>query len=292
MKRVTKYQRRENAKAFLRGIYSRFTTEWISYKDIKVRYFAKKNHIEGRLQRVLMANEFIIQKRKYKIKHPDFPTDEVIDSYLEIAAKQRLEEARILFNKLTPEQKSENYKRRYARVQAFRKKKQDFYSLFDQKALEEIDNNCRALLHKYSCSYDKDDLIQDSLLLALQKKEMFSPTSAKFSTWVTKIAQNLVMQKIQKDKRIVPVLPPPEEEREHELTDKEKLALRYYSVLTPSQKRLFELVGDGMRYADIAKKLNYSSAGYVKFLVGKLRKRIKTKINERINMGGTIVFNN
>jgi RNA polymerase sigma factor (sigma-70 family) len=104
---------------FLTELFDKFLyTNSVLFYILQIQKTADKYHIRGRIHRIIIHNEFTLDRRKYTRKYIEFPNNEVILSYVQESRGIRIEEYKRHINKLTPKEWEKYWKERRLRYRS------------------------------------------------------------------------------------------------------------------------------------------------------------------------------
>jgi len=229
LKNRTKEEVIQDVTGFLNELFVKFNNQKsVPYTQIQIESLAEQHHIEGRLRRILIKHEFVLDKRRYTRKFTENPTVEDIDFYIKEAKELRSVEGKRYLAKLTDEERKRFFKKRNRRrkraltkeqkhiisVEAYQKRVSQWttqeekdafyknqydaavqrrlrYKLLEREiadALPKLINFCKRLTHDY------EDLVQDACFAAWTVKRRYK-TGTNISAWLIGIAVNIKANK-------------------------------------------------------------------------------------------------
>lgn len=229
LKNRTKDEVIQDVTGFLNELFVKFNNQKsVPYTQIQIEALADQYHIEGRLRRILIRHEFVLDKRRYTRKFTENPTVEDIELYIKEAKEQRSVEGKRFLAKMTNEERKRFFKKRYRHrkrtltkeqkhilhVDAYQKRvaqwtsqedKDAFYKnqydaaiqrrlrykLLEREiagALPKLTNFCKRLTRDY------EDLVQDACFAAWTVKRRYK-AGTNISAWLIGIAVNIKAQK-------------------------------------------------------------------------------------------------
>lgn len=229
LKNRTKDEFIQDVTGFLNELFIKFNNQKsVPYTQIQIEALADQYHIEGRLRRILIRHEFVLDKRRYTRKFTENPTVDDIEVYIKEAKEQRSVEGKRFLAKLTDEERKRLFKKRYRhrkrtltkeqkhamhvlqhqkRVAKWttQEEKDAFYkNQYDQAiqrrirckllereiagSLPKLTNFCKRLTSDY------EDLVQDACLAAWTVKRRYK-AGTNISAWLIGIAVNIKAQK-------------------------------------------------------------------------------------------------
>lgn len=210
---------------FLNDLFMCFNhNEWVLFTRMNIEKTAKKYHINGRLHRIVVSREFILNNRKYARRFQSAPTVESICEYIKDAQYKRSLESKKYYDNLDVVYKKRLHKKKYRRrknsltpnekhelaVKAYKKRLETFKDV-NLKTQYYKDQYAKAVTRKikYETLYaeiqaaipklqsyckkitpDYEDLVQDTCLTALTVKNRYS-IGTNISAWLIGIAINL-----------------------------------------------------------------------------------------------------
>jgi RNA polymerase sigma factor (sigma-70 family) len=229
LKNRTKDEFIQDVTGFLNELFIKFNNQKsVPYTQIQIEALADQYHIEGRLRRILIRHEFVLDKRRYTRKFTENPTVEDIELYIKEAKEQRSVESKRFLAKMSDEDRKKLYKKRYRHRKrtltkeekhaicaanyrkyvanwkteeekaAFYKNSYDAavqrklkWELLEREisdALPKLTSFCKRLTKDY------EDLVQDACLAAWTVKRRYK-SGTNISAWLIGIAVNIKAQK-------------------------------------------------------------------------------------------------
>ncbi len=136
-------------------------------------------------------------------------------------------------------------------------------------------------------NYPAKDLMQDTFIKVFDKIDYYDKSKGKFESWISRIAINLALNMIRKQKRSIYELNPNIELTQQMSTDEalhsdlsEEEILTLINNLPPGYKTIFNLfVIDGFSHNDIAKQLQISTSTS-KSQLYKARKMLQKRVKD------------